>query len=103
MKCPNLFLLVALGMASAPDIFCVRADSVAAPETATNQLAYAPAVLPGKGLAQHDFFYSGEAKDERLFHRLVSSWLPDSSLRIQYLPPFPQPSAQISLNYLFPE
>ena len=28
--------------------------------------AYAPAILPGKGLAQHDFFYSGEAKEERL-------------------------------------
>lgn len=27
----------------------------------------APAVLPGKGLAQHDFFYAGEAKEERLF------------------------------------
>jgi outer membrane protein assembly factor BamB len=29
--------------------------------------ANAPAVLPGKGLAQHDFFYAGEAKDERMF------------------------------------
>ena len=27
----------------------------------------APAVLPGKGLAEHDFFYAGEAKDERMF------------------------------------
>jgi len=27
----------------------------------------APAVLPGKGLAQHDFFYAGEAKEERMF------------------------------------
>ena len=27
----------------------------------------APAVLPGRGLAQHDFFYAGEAKEERLF------------------------------------
>jgi outer membrane protein assembly factor BamB len=26
-----------------------------------------PAVLPGSGLAQHDFFYAGEAKDERMF------------------------------------
>jgi len=26
-----------------------------------------PAVLPGRGLAQHDFFYAGEAKDERMF------------------------------------
>jgi outer membrane protein assembly factor BamB len=27
----------------------------------------APAVLPGQGLAQHDFFYAGEAKAERMF------------------------------------
>ena len=26
----------------------------------------APAVLPGKGIAQHDFFYAGEAKEERM-------------------------------------
>ena len=26
-----------------------------------------PAVLPGKGLAGHDFFYAGEAKEERMF------------------------------------
>ena len=40
---------------------------------ATNQRAAptgtpsAPAVLPGSGLAQHDFFYAGEAKEERMF------------------------------------
>ena len=27
----------------------------------------APAVLPGKGLAEHNFFYAGEAKEERMF------------------------------------
>lgn len=27
----------------------------------------APAPLPGKGLAQHDFFYAGEAKEEQMF------------------------------------
>ena len=27
----------------------------------------APAILPGKGLAQYDFFYAGEAKAERMF------------------------------------
>jgi hypothetical protein len=27
----------------------------------------APPLLPGKGLAQHDFFYAGEAKEERMF------------------------------------
>src|ERR1035438_8947313 len=27
----------------------------------------APAVLPGKGLAQHDFVYSGESHDRKIF------------------------------------
>jgi outer membrane protein assembly factor BamB len=27
----------------------------------------APEILPGKGLAEHDFFYAGEAKEERMF------------------------------------
>ncbi|MGA2132909.1 MAG: hypothetical protein ABSH50_11500 [Bryobacteraceae bacterium] len=26
-----------------------------------------PAILPGRGLAEHDFFYAGEAKEERMF------------------------------------
>jgi hypothetical protein len=30
-------------------------------------LTSAPAELPGKGLAEHDFFYAGEAKQERMF------------------------------------
>ena len=38
----------------------------------------APAVLPGGGLAQHDFFYAGEAKEERMFivrnGEVVWSW-----------------------------
>jgi hypothetical protein len=67
MKCPELFVLIALGLASAPEAFCVPTDAVAAPEMTTNQLVYAPVILPGKGLAQHDLFYSGEANDERLF------------------------------------
>lgn len=36
---------------------------VASPADVTN----APAVLPGSGLAQHDFFYAGEGKRERMF------------------------------------
>ncbi len=32
-----------------------------------NTNVYSPATLPGKGLAQHDFVYSGEASRERIF------------------------------------
>jgi hypothetical protein len=35
--------------------------------TAADAPANGPAVLPGKGLAEHDFFYAGEAKEERMF------------------------------------
>ncbi len=34
---------------------------------AQNSNVYSPATLPGKGLAQHDFVYSGEASRERIF------------------------------------
>lgn len=40
-------------------------DKPAPPKAADNAPA-APAVLPGKGLAEHDFFYAGEAKDRRM-------------------------------------
>jgi hypothetical protein len=33
---------------------------------AASDAPQAPVVLPGKGLAQHDFFYAGEAKEERM-------------------------------------
>lgn len=56
MKRFRLFVLLALGAAAALNGF--SADN--------NPVSYAPAALPGKGLAQHDFFYSGEAHDERL-------------------------------------
>lgn len=39
---------------------------VAAPAGAAS-LTPPPAVLPGNGLAEHDFFYAGEAKDRRMF------------------------------------
>jgi len=67
MNCSKLCILLALALAAAPDAFCVSTDSVTAPAAATNHLAYAPVLLPGNGLAQHDFLYSGEARDERLF------------------------------------
>jgi outer membrane protein assembly factor BamB len=40
--------------------------AAAAPSPATDK-PQAPALLPGHGLAEHDFFYAGEAKDERMF------------------------------------
>ncbi len=48
-----------------------RAQTNPPPAAATNSVSYAPAVLPGKGLAQHSFLYTGEAdsrnKDQTLF------------------------------------
>jgi outer membrane protein assembly factor BamB len=45
-------------------LFC--AISAALPVCA-QQAPAAPAVLPGNGLAQHDFFYAGEQKQHRMF------------------------------------
>ena len=42
------------------------AEKPAPPKAADNTPA-APEILPGKGLAEHDFFYAGEAKDRRMF------------------------------------
>jgi hypothetical protein len=45
---------------------CCLAAIQAAPETPVTAPPV-PAVLPGKGLSQYDFFYAGEAKVERMF------------------------------------
>ena len=48
-------------------VLTAMALSVAAQDqTATNRPA-APAILPGDGLARHDFFYAGESKSERMY------------------------------------
>jgi len=52
----TLIRLMLLGTLMAPKAW--SAENPAAPN--------APDVLPGKGLAQHDFFYAGEAKQERM-------------------------------------
>ena len=39
----------------------------AAWSTGQTPVSNSPVVLPGNGLAQHDFFYAGEAKEERMF------------------------------------
>jgi hypothetical protein len=57
MKLFRLSVVVAFGASAALNGFCADTDSI----------SYAPATLPGNGLAQHDFVYSGEAHDERLF------------------------------------
>src|SRR5450631_1046586 len=57
MKKFQLPLIFALGAATALNGFCAGTNSVAA----TNAVAYAPAILPGKGLAQHPFLLTGEA------------------------------------------
>jgi hypothetical protein len=61
-------ILVASLLASSPLAPAQSAKSPAAsqPVATTNALP-APAILPGDGLAQHDFFYAGEAKEERMF------------------------------------
>jgi hypothetical protein len=49
------FVLI-LTISAALNGFCADTNSV----TATNVISYSPAVLPGKGLAQHSFLYTGE-------------------------------------------
>jgi outer membrane protein assembly factor BamB len=41
-------------------------STVSAP-AAGNNMPLAPAVLPGKALAQHDFLYAGEGKEQRMY------------------------------------
>lgn len=51
------------------ELVYIPPTGIAAPAAAARASsgAGAPASLPGKGLAQHDFFYAGEAKEERMF------------------------------------
>ncbi len=55
----ELIYLALGGSASKPAAATSASPSVTKPS--------APAVLPGNGLAQYDFFYAGEAKEERMF------------------------------------
>ena len=55
-------LMLVLAMTSA-----VLAQNKSTETNATNNLSAAPAILPGSGLAQHDFFYAGESKSERMY------------------------------------
>ena len=62
MKFFKLPVLITLGVSVVLDGLCADTNS-----TAADSGSYSPAVLPGNGLAQHDFLYTGEAKEERLF------------------------------------
>jgi len=55
-------LIVAAGAVCA-----VTPAQAQAPKSAALAKPGAPSVLPGKGLAQHDFFYAGEAKTEDIY------------------------------------
>jgi outer membrane protein assembly factor BamB len=60
-----LFSILAMAQQSTP---APAATSTQPPAAApAPAVATSPDVLPGNGLAQHDFFYTGEAKDERMF------------------------------------
>jgi len=55
-------LIVAAGAVCA-----VTPAQAQAPKSAAPAKPGAPGVLPGRGLAQHDFFYAGEAKTEDMY------------------------------------
>ena len=67
MKNIPLSILLALGMTVVVIGHCADTNSAIAPAIANNTVSYAPAELPGKGLAQHDFLYAGEGHEERMF------------------------------------
>src|ERR1035438_7976757 len=64
----SVFKLLAIsGLALFSHQGCAQANPPAANAgKPASDASQAPAVLPGNGLAQHDFFYAGEAKEERM-------------------------------------
>ena len=64
MKTLLTTLIAGLGIWIEPGAAAASADNRA---SAADNAPQAPAVLPGQGLARHDFFYAGEAKEERMF------------------------------------
>jgi hypothetical protein len=55
----SIWLTLLSALCIVPLLSAVAASSAVSPN--------APVDLPGKGLAEHDFFYAGEAKQERMF------------------------------------
>jgi hypothetical protein len=64
-------MMKAAGMAIVLGVCCglnAQPPGTAGPVAAATQTeGRAPAILPGKGLAQHDFVYSGESHDRKIF------------------------------------
>jgi hypothetical protein len=60
-----LFVLTA-PFASAQDKPTTAAQKAPAPKPAADTAPAAPKVLPGNGLAEHDFLYAGEAKERKV-------------------------------------
>ncbi len=50
-----------------PCLFSAIFVAAAISASAQTPAQLSPAILPGQGLAQHDFFYAGEAQQERMF------------------------------------
>jgi hypothetical protein len=61
--------LLSLLLLAVVSLSAVGQDKAATTTSASSPTApsLAPAVLPGTGLAQHDFFYAGESKAERMY------------------------------------
>ena len=55
-----LFTLLAFALEN-----CFAEEKAPGPKSADGPMA--PAILPGKGLAEHDFLFAGEAKDRKVF------------------------------------
>jgi outer membrane protein assembly factor BamB len=64
MRFPQLLRCLVFSALTALNVHAADSNSPAAAGALTLQ---GPAVLPGKGLAQHDFFYAGEGKEEKMF------------------------------------
>ena len=57
-----MFIAVTFGQ----PVYSQEKSAVSSPTTSDN-VRLAPASLPGKGLAQHDFFYAGEGREQRMY------------------------------------
>ena len=57
-----MFIAVIFGQ----PVYAQEKSAVSSPTTSDN-VRLAPTSLPGKGLAQHDFFYAGEGREQRMY------------------------------------